>query len=105
MAGRSTCDSNLGCDPGRMLRSVSLFLVSSRCKGARIGDGFARERLMVAHHDTRPMRRLPSCAHLRRLTKVAAHHIRSESSHLVEDPKLAITINVNFCLFKQPIFS
>lgn len=44
------------------------------------------------------------CAGPRRLTKIAAHHIRSESSHLVEDPKLTIVVNVNFCLFKQPIF-
>lgn len=44
------------------------------------------------------------CVDPRCLTKIAAHHIRSESSHLVEDPKLTIAINVNFRLFKQPIF-
>lgn len=44
------------------------------------------------------------CAGPRRLTKIAVHHIRSEGSHLVKSPKLAFVINVNFCLFKQPIF-
>lgn len=44
------------------------------------------------------------CAGPRRLTEIAAHHIRSEGSHLVKNPKLAFAINVNLCLFKQPIF-
>ena len=93
-------------------QDLNCFLRKEICVSIKLQDkevpvavrqGLQRVLLCIDFSSSKRANTVDLCAGPRRLTKIAAHHIRSESSHLVEDPKLTIAINVNFC-FKQPIF-